>query len=103
LGREDIQPAMLDGQSRLNLYIWLLRQRRKQFFQSWKEGTMQASEDFPISLFPDFPGCDGEDFHKEAEVKVHSGFLYSLKEVKAMIPKDFKVAPTFWAEGALED
>jgi hypothetical protein len=56
---------------------------------------MQASEDFPISLFPDFPGCDGEDFHKEAEVKVHSGFLYSLKEVKAMIPKDFKVAPTF--------
>jgi hypothetical protein len=51
-----------------------------------KKGGCQVPEDFPISLFPYFLECDGEDFHEETEVKVHSSLLHSVKEVEAMIP-----------------
>jgi hypothetical protein len=68
-----------------------------------KKGGHQAPEDFPISLFPDFLGCDGEDFHKEAEVEVHFSLLYNVEEVEVMILENSKVAPALRAEGALED
>jgi hypothetical protein len=64
---------------------------------------IQPPEDFSISLFPNFPGSNGEDFHEEAKMEVLLGFLQSVKEAEVMIPEDYKIAPAIRAEGALED
>jgi hypothetical protein len=64
---------------------------------------IQPPEDFSISLFPYFPGSNGEDFHEEAKIEVLLGFLQSVKEAEVMIPEDSKISPAIRAEGALED
>jgi hypothetical protein len=67
------------------------------------KGGDHSPEDPAISLLPNFPGSNGEDFHEEAKMEVLLGLLHSVKEVKLMIPEDSKVAPALIAEGALED
>jgi hypothetical protein len=54
-------------------------------------------------LLPDFPGSHGEDFHKEVIGEALLCFVDVVEEMKAMVPGDPKIVPTFIAEGTLEN
>jgi hypothetical protein len=67
------------------------------------EGGHQSSEDLYISLFPDFPGCNGKNYHEESYMAVLLCLLDRVKELEVVIPINTKIVPTPRAEGALED
>jgi hypothetical protein len=63
----------------------------------------QSSKFFPVSLLPDCPGSNGENFHEEANVAILLCRPDGVKELEAVISIYTKVVPAHIAEGALED
>jgi hypothetical protein len=60
-------------------------------------------EDGIIYLFPDYLGPKHKKFHKESMIVLFLCLLYHLMKAHVGIPKDSKVIPALYTEGAREE
>jgi hypothetical protein len=67
------------------------------------EARHHTSKGFSISLFSDFPDCNGEDFHEEVDMTIMFCISDGVKELEIVIPADCHIIPALTTEGALED
>ena len=58
------------------------------------ESRVCISEYRCISLLPELPRCNAEDFKEERMGKVIFSLAYGVKEVETVIPLDVKEVPT---------